>query len=312
MVAIQSLKDITVPDWMNESISSGIKVLDELINGEGLYYGQVLTLSANRGVGKTTLLLQMLNGIAKTNPYISTLYVSREEPSYQLKKTAERIGVNENIGIIGDEFDLSMEEFIKFLPSHGVVVLDSFSLIHMENSTDGSKMKVLKDAAKEHRCALIIVLHNTKSGMSKGSSDIEHLADSVVDIERGDPEVFGNTSTRIIEVSKNRFGNCGQVILNLERNGWDFDNPVEAKSINDDNKNENRNSPQAKKPKELKDILDLVKSKTRIAFSDLSDLIPSDDSAAVGRFERHLKELEKYGKVISIGRGKEKVWEHVA
>jgi hypothetical protein len=41
-------------------------------------------------------------------------------------------------------------------------------------------------------------------------------------------------------------------------------------------------------------------------------LIPSEDSAAVGRFERHLKELEKYGKVLAIGRGKDKVWEFVA
>jgi predicted ATP-dependent serine protease len=312
MVAIQSLKDITVPDWMNESISSGIKVLDELINGEGLHPGQVVTISASRGVGKTTLLLQMLGGIANTNSHLSVLYVSREEPSFQLKKTAQRIGIDSDINIIGDESELSMEEFIKFLPSYGVVVLDSFSLIHMENSTDGSKMKLLKDAAKEHRCALIIVLHNTKSGTSKGSSDIEHLCDSVVDIERGDPEVFGNTSTRIIEVSKNRFGNCGQVILNLERNGWDFDNPVEAKSINDDNKNENRNSPQAKKPFEMSAIMNIVKEKNRISFSDLHAIIPTDDSAAVGRFTRHMKELEKHGKLIKIGKGNQSEWEFVS
>jgi len=312
MVAIQSLKDITVPDWMNESISSGIKVLDELVNGEGLHPGQVVTISASRGVGKTTLLLQMLGGIANTNPHISVLYVSREEPSFQLKKTAMRVGVDSNINIVGDESELSTEEFIKLLPNYGVVVLDSFSLIHMENSTDGSKMKLLKDAAKEHRCALIIVLHNTKSGTSKGSSDIEHLCDSVVDIERGDPEVFGNTSTRIIEVSKNRFGNCGQVILNLERDGWDFENPVEAKSINDENKNENRSSSQAKKPKELASIMELIKGKGRVTFGDLNAMIPSDDSAAVGRFSRHLKELEKNGKLIAIGRGDSKCWEFVS
>jgi hypothetical protein len=58
--------------------------------------------------------------------------------------------------------------------------------------------------------------------------------------------------------------------------------------------------------------MDLIKSKGRVAFSDLSGLIPTDDSAAIGRFERHLKELEKYGKVLAIGRGKDKVWEHVA
>jgi predicted ATP-dependent serine protease len=254
----------------------------------------------------------MLNGIAKTNPHIPILYVSREEPSFQLKKTAQRIGVDENIGIIGDESDLSMEEFIKFLPSHGVVVLDSFSLIHMENSTDGSKMKVLKDVAKEHRCALIIVLHNTKSGMSKGSSDIEHLADSVLDIERADSETFGDDKTRILEVSKNRFGACGQVILRLEREGWDFENPIEAKSLNEENKAENRNSPQAKKPFEMSAIMNIVKEKNRISFSDLHAIIPTDDSAAVGRFTRHMKELEKHGKLIKIGKGNQSEWEFVS
>ena len=311
-VAIQSLNTIEVPEWMSESIPCGIEVLDNYINGEGLHPGQVLSVSASRGTGKTTLLLQMLNGISKTNAGASVLYVSLEEPSFQLKKTAKRINLDQNIHVIGDESEIKFSEFTKLLEGYKVVVLDSFSLLKDdEYMSDGAKMKMLKDAAKASQTALVVVLHQTKDGNSKGSSDIEHLVDTVIDIERGDEETFGDDKTRILKMDKNRFGACGQIILRLERTGWDFDNPVDAKSMNEENKVA-RNSPQAKKPKELADIMELAKTKTRIAFSDLSSLIPSDDSAAVGRFERHLKELERYGKLIKIGRGKDAVWEMVA
>ena len=311
-INVQSLTTIEVPEWMHENISCGLEVIDEFINGDGLHPGQVVTVSASRGTGKTTLLLQVLNGVIKTNPHVSVLYVSFEEPSFQLKKTATRIGVNENIGVIGDDAELSLDAFVKLLPSYKAVVLDSFSLLKGEEyMSDGAKMKILKDAAKASQTALLVVLHQTKDGSSKGSSDLEHLCDTVIDIERGDSEVFGDDKTRILKMDKNRFGACGQIILKLERDGWDFENPVDAKVMNEENKSENRNSAQAKKPKELKGIMELLKSKTRISFSDLNAMIPVDDSAAVGRFERHLKELEKYGKVIKVGRGGSAVWEYV-
>jgi predicted ATP-dependent serine protease len=311
-IAVQSLTTVEVPDWMHESIPSGIKVLDEFLNGSGLHPGQVVTLSASRGTGKTTLLLQLLNGHLNSSSYVNVLYVSREEPSYQLKKTAQRVGVNQNISVVGDETEMVLNDFIALLPNYKVVVLDSFSLLKAdEYMNDGQKMKILKDAAKKHQVALVIVLHQTKDGNSKGSSDIEHLADTVIDIERADPETFGDNKTRIFKMDKNRFGSCGEVILKLERTGWDFDNPVDAKEINEANKSEGRNSAQARKPQELSDIMKVIHEKNRITFSDITHLIPVDDGAAVGRFERHLKELEKYSKVISIGRGKDKVWELV-
>lgn len=308
MPNIQSIDTVEVPEWINEYISSGIKPLDELINGDGIIPSQVISLSASRGSGKTTLMLQYLTGIMEVNPHKRVLYVSREEPSFQLKRTANRIGAK-GFDIMGDEEECTIANIVDLMKSYDIVVLDSFSCMA---SDENESIKTLKNSAKESHCALICILHQTKAGESRGSSSINHLVDTVIDIERGDPEVFGNGNTRILKLGKNRFGATGDVILNIERNGWDFENPVEAKSINDENKNENRNTPQAKKPKELKDILELIKSKTRIAFSDLSDLIPSDDSAAVGRFARHLKELEKYGKVIAIGRGDSKVWEYVS
>lgn len=310
-IAVQDLNKIKVPEWMEESIPSGIKVLDEFFNGEGVHPGQVVTVSASRGTGKTTLLLQLLNGILATNASYNGLYVSLEEPSFQLKKTANRIGVKEAIGVIGDDSEIKLDEFLSLLPQYKVVVLDSFSLLKGDDYlNDGQKMKIIKDAAKEAQTALFVVLHQTKDGTSRGSCEIEHLVDTVIDIERGDPDTFNDDITRILKMDKNRFGSCGQVILKLERGGWDFENPVEAKPINEENKTENaRNSAQAKKPKELAAILEIANAKTRITFADINPIIPADDSAAVGRFERHIKELEKYGKLLKIGRGANASWE---
>jgi predicted ATP-dependent serine protease len=253
-------------------------------------------------------MLQYLHGIVKTNPYKKVLYVSREEPSYQIKKTAVRVGAS-GFDLIGDEQECTLEDIAAIGKGYNIIVLDSFSCMA---SDEKASIKMLKDSAKVTQCSIICILHQTKAGDSAGSSQINHLVDTVIDIDRGDSETFGDDKTRILKMDKNRFGACGQLILKLERDGWDFENPVDASVMNEENKSESRNSAQAKKPKELKDIMDLIKSKGRVAFSDLSGLIPTDDSAAVGRFERHLKELEKYGKVLSIGRGKDKVWEHVA
>lgn len=308
MPHIQSIDNISVPEWMNEYVSSGIKVLDELINGNGIIPSQVISLSASRGSGKTTLMLQYLTGIMEVNSHKRVLYISREEPSFQLKRTALRIGAK-GFDILGDEEECTVAIVIDLMKQYDIVVLDSFSCMA---SDENESIKLLKNAAKETHCSLICILHQTKAGESRGSSSINHLVDTVIDIERGDPETFGNGNTRILKLGKNRFGQTGDLILTIERTGWDFNNPVDAKVMNEENKTENRNSPQAKKPLEMSSIMSLVKEKGRISFSDLNSIIPRDDSAAIGRFARHLKELEQTSKVLKIGRGVDASWEVVS
>lgn len=309
MLAVQSIDAVEVPEWLNEYMPSGIPILDEFINGNGILPSQIISLSASRGTGKTTLMLQYLHGYTRSNIGKRALYISREEPSIQLKKTALRINAG-GFDIVGDESECTLEDVKAAMCGYSLIVLDSLSCLG--NQFDDKPIKELKAAAKETHCAIICIVHQTKSGEAAGSTHIGHLVDTVIDIERGDSETFGDDKTRIIKMDKNRFGACGQLILRLERSGWDFENPVDASAMNAENKTEAaRNSAQAKKPKELADIMKLAEEKTRFAFPDLNHLIPTDDPAAVGRFDRHLKELEKYSKLIKIGRGKDAVWEYV-
>jgi predicted ATP-dependent serine protease len=310
MLGIQSIDDVEVPDWLNEYMPFGIPIIDEFINGSGIIPSQVISLSASRGTGKTTLMLQCLHGYTRSNIGKRALYISREEPSIQLKKTASRINVG-GFDIVGDESECTIEDIKDAMSVYSLIVLDSLSCL-ATNNFDDKPIKELKSAAKETKCALINIVHQTKSGEAAGSTHIGHLVDTVIDIERGDPETFGDDKTRIIKMDKNRFGACGQLILKLERSGWDFENPVDVKTANEENKTEAaRNSAQAKKPKELADIMAIAATKGRFTFADINHLIPADDAAAIGRFERHLKELEKYSKLIVIGRGKDKIWEIV-
>ena len=309
MLAIQSIDTVEVPEWLKEYMPCGIKVLDELINGTGIIPSQVIAISASRGSGKTTLMLQYLHGYTRSNIGKNALYISREEPAVQLKKTAERISVG-GFHIVGDESECTVEDVIGAMHQYSVVIIDSFSCL-TSNMSDEKTIKMLKDAAKETKCALICIVHQTKNGDASGSTHIGHLVDTVIDIERGDSETFGDDKTRIIKMDKNRFGACGQLILRLEAKGWDFENPVDISTSNDENKEAARNSAQAKKPKEIADIMKLAQEKTRFNFVDINHLIPTDDPAAVGRFDRHLKELERYSKLIKIGRGKDAMWEYV-
>ena len=73
---LRKAKDIKIPDIFNRRLKTGIKKIDSLFD-EGILPGSALTLTAKAGCGKTTFMLQVLNGLAK-NGY-KTGYLSGEE-----------------------------------------------------------------------------------------------------------------------------------------------------------------------------------------------------------------------------------------
>src|SRR3989338_3284300 len=75
---IQSLK--------NERLKSGIFEFDRFLGG-GIIPGEVVLLTGEPGVGKSTLLLQSLSKL-------NTLYISGEESAEQIKDRAERLNVS--------------------------------------------------------------------------------------------------------------------------------------------------------------------------------------------------------------------------
>src|SRR3990170_3467887 len=86
-----------------ERTSTKIKELDRVLGG-GVVPGSVILVGGDPGIGKSTLLLQALSGLARTDGNV--LYVSGEESPEQIKIRAERLAVQSDEIILLSETSL--------------------------------------------------------------------------------------------------------------------------------------------------------------------------------------------------------------
>ena len=314
MPNIKTLDQISVPDFLDMPMDTGIPIMNELINGSGPLRSQVITLDAFRGSGKTTLLLQMMDSMMQQTDMVRALFVSQEEPDFQLKKAARRLGLVSALPVIGDDETVYLEDICTLTETHDIIVVDSYSCVESRSGIKGDKkrMRLLKDAAKQNACAVILVLHQTKSGREKGGSDVGHMGDTCISMIRGDEETYGTDGVRILKLTKNRFGAMGEVTLKLTRSGWDFLTPIEAKVNNDANRTEsNTKSAQMRQEREvlLRFMWELSRAGKKMYKDEIFAVIDDDDPAAFDRHLRHLKQFESAGLVITYGRAAERCWE---
>src|SRR5258708_39491418 len=80
-----------VPADSSARVSTGIGELDRVLGG-GAVLGAVVLVGGDPGVGKSTLLLQALAGLATRG--IKCLYVSGEESAGQIGERASRLGLS--------------------------------------------------------------------------------------------------------------------------------------------------------------------------------------------------------------------------
>jgi len=140
------------------------------------------------------------------------------------------------------------------------------------------------------------------------------MGDTCISIGKGDIESFGE-DVRIFEVTKNRFGGCGKLLLRMGITGYDFSRPIEETVHNDFNKGEHK-SAQQKRSGERKAILKLMwELESKNEYLTLSNLClcidDESDESVFGRHERHLKAMEVEGgtgHVNKVGRGRKAYW----
>ena len=194
-------------------VRTGIGVLDEVLGG-GLVSGSLVLIGGDPGVGKSTLLLQVMDAFASRG--LPVLYVSGEESVRQVRLRAQRLGIASHSLLLLAETDLERIEAVVRDQKPVVVVLDSVQTVHLPHlqSVPGSISQVREVAhrsmllAKNEGPAVILVGHVTKSGDLAGPKVLEHLVDAVVYFE-GD----GRSPLRILRTHKNRFGASGEVGL---------------------------------------------------------------------------------------------------
>ncbi len=211
-------------------LSTGIRELDRTLGG-GLVPDAFTLLGGDPGIGKSTLLLQMMRGLIETNSEISVLYVTGEESLNQIAARAKRLGV-EGHGRIFLAAETQLERVFasvyELKPS--VVVLDSLQTFSSQysESAPGSVSQVreitsrLMTLAKTAGIAVWLVGHVTKDGSIAGPKTVEHMVDTVLYFE-GE----GGQSYRLLRTVKNRFGNTNELgVFEMEGEGLsEVENP---------------------------------------------------------------------------------------
>lgn len=193
----------------SKRFSSNIGEVDRVIGG-GIVPGQVILLSGEPGIGKSTLLLQLSLKFGK-----NVLYVSGEESINQLQSRLERIDNSKDLKISVTE-NTDVDRVIASLEEEkpSLVIVDSIQSLSTTDSSGyaGGLSQVrecgmrLTRAAKHLRIPIFLVGQVTKDGSVAGPKVLEHIVDTVLYFE-GDE--FG--MYRILRSIKNRFGATDEV-----------------------------------------------------------------------------------------------------
>jgi DNA repair protein RadA/Sms len=190
--------------------SSGVPELD-LVLGGGFVPGSLVLVGGEPGIGKSTLLLQVLDAVARERP---ALLVCGEESPAQVKMRAER--VCRQPGGIGVLAETELETLIETVAAErpALVVVDSVQTVYSDalSSAPGSVSQVREAAgrfqrlAKETGVTVVLVGHVTKEGALAGPRVLEHVVDTVLQFE-GDRHRFYRT----LRAAKNRFGSTDEL-----------------------------------------------------------------------------------------------------
>ena len=196
---------------------TGYDELDRVLGG-GIVKGSLVLLGGEPGIGKSTLILQLCDKIAKDG---KVLYVSGEESAEQVKIRADRLNIhNDNIMFLG-ETDIAIieAEIINMNPK--LVVIDSIQTMYAEeiSSAPGTVSQVREITArvmrtcKQNAITTILIGHVTKDGNIAGPRVLEHMVDTVLYLEG--ERYF---SYRMLRSVKNRFGSTNEVGMFEMRN----------------------------------------------------------------------------------------------
>ena len=189
---------------------TGIAELDRVLGG-GLVRGSVTLLGGEPGIGKSTLLLQLLAWWPGR-----TLYVSAEESAQQVRQRAERLrAVRPDLWLVSETSVPNVLAAIAELQPD-LVVVDSIQTVAdpMFGSTPGSVTQVrgcaqrLVAEAKQRDLPIVLVGHVTKDGSLAGPRVLEHVVDTVLAFE-GDR----HHALRLLRATKHRFGPTSELGL---------------------------------------------------------------------------------------------------
>lgn len=202
---IVNLTDVVAVDFARQS--TYISEFDRVLGG-GMAIGSVILIGGDPGIGKSTLLLQTLNGLASTN---KVLYITGEESVHQVALRAQRLDIIKGTNNLLLMAEIGLNQIIAAINKENpqIVVIDSIQTMYtdMLQSAPGSVAQVRECAsiltriAKQKQITVIMVGHVTKDGSIAGPRVLEHIVDTVLYFEGEQHSNF-----RMLRSVKNRFG----------------------------------------------------------------------------------------------------------
>ena len=194
--------------------------LDRVLGG-GVVPGSVILLAGEPGIGKSTLMLQMIDGLTRND--VPTLLVTGEESLDQVALRALRVGSDPSGLRAAAATSLPPIIDTARAEATSVLVVDSVQTLQdpVHESAAGSVVQVrectaaLVRFAKATGTAVVLVGHVTKEGTVAGPRTLEHLVDVVLSLEGERTGTF-----RLLRGLKNRFGSCDEAgVFTMESTG---------------------------------------------------------------------------------------------
>ncbi|HPQ08446.1 MAG TPA: DNA repair protein RadA [Bacteroidia bacterium] len=207
-----NLENIKLIHQLNAAEHQRIITEDNELNrvlGGGIVPGSLILFGGEPGIGKSTLMLQT----ALQNK-LKVLYVSGEESEQQILLRAKRIPhQNAECYIVNETVIQNLIPIIEQL-SPQLVILDSIQTLttNVLESAPGSVSQVRECTAEIMRVAktsnipVFIIGHITKDGSLAGPKVLEHMVDTVLQLEGDQHYLY-----RILRTTKNRFGSTNEI-----------------------------------------------------------------------------------------------------
>ena len=199
----------TVSTTKDTRIPTGIEEFDRVLGG-GIVSGSLVLVGGEPGIGKSTILLQLIKSLEKSTSFF---YVSGEESEKQLKMRADRLDITKDFYLLCEtDINSIIKNAQDIKPD--ILIIDSVQTMYNPDiaSAPGTVSQVrdvtlsLMKFAKENSIAVFIVGHVTKDGNLAGPKVLEHMVDCVLHFE-GER----HQSHRILRAVKNRFGSTNEI-----------------------------------------------------------------------------------------------------
>jgi len=307
----KTAENVEIPDFFYRRHRSNLSVMDSLLGGSetpGFRPCTLALFAAQRGCGKTTILLQYLSSLAENG--VKVAFFSNEETVPELAILAKRVAASHNVPLFSIN---DVNEILNCVQTNkfDVIVIDSFNgldteVVQKNKSTFALSAIInrMADYKNFHNFSALMCCHMNSEGnkIKIGGSDAEHSGHIVMTMTKAEEGEFEVNGVRKILVSKNRTGKEEKLCLQMTSSGFDFENLHEPTELNS-----SVDGRSAEKVKRFDKISDLVAQ----GSDSLEQLVQALGVSEI-TVRNDLRSLESSGILKKTGRGKTSKWEKIS